>query len=69
MYDRIGIARAGVDPFFTYGSRKESRAYLGLDARFGRVSVSGVEGIELDQEPYEVTFHHDKGFLRLQTTF
>jgi hypothetical protein len=28
-----------------------------------------VEGIELDSEPYTVTFHHDKTFLHLQTTF
>jgi hypothetical protein len=27
------------------------------------------EGVELDAEPYEVSFHHDKGFLHLQTTF
>jgi hypothetical protein len=53
----------------TYGTRKESRAYLGLIARFGRVSIQGVEGIELDHEPYEVTLWHDKGFLQLQSTF
>ena len=54
---------------FTWGSRKESRAYVGLRAKFGRVSVQGIECIELDHEPYEVSFHHDKGFLQLQTTF
>jgi hypothetical protein len=69
MYDRISIDRQGSTPWFTYGTRKESRAYLGLTARFGRVSVEGIEGIELDAEPYQVTFHHDKGFLKLQTTF
>ena len=63
------MARSGTTPRVNYGSRHESRAYFGLDARFGRVRVSGVEGIELDPEPYEVWFHHDKGFLALQTTF
>ena len=42
---------------------------MGLRARFGKVSVEGIEGIELDQEPYQVVWHHDKGFLKLQTTF
>jgi len=69
MYDRIGIGTRGAVPSFTYGSRKESRAFIGLQARFGRVRVQGVEGIELDAEPYEVTFHHDKGFLQMQTAF
>jgi hypothetical protein len=68
LYDRITIAQRGV-PRFTYGTRIESRAYLGLIARFGRVSLSGVEGIELDPEPYEVWGIHDKGFLHLQATF
>lgn len=69
MYDRVTIAVHGAAPGFTWGSRKESRAYLGLRAKFGRVSVQGIECIELDHEPYEVSFHHDKGFLHLQTTF
>jgi hypothetical protein len=69
LYDEITIARAGSLPAGSYGSRHESRATIGLDARFGRVSVAGVEGIELDPEPYEVWFHHDKAFLMLQTTF
>jgi len=56
-------------PGWTWGTRKESRAYLGLELLLGRVRVQGIEGIELDSEPYEVTFHHDKGFLQLQTTF
>lgn len=69
MYDRIGVAqRIGV-PAYDDLSRKESRAYVGLEARFGRVRVQGIEGIELDAEPYEVTFHHDKGFLQLQAVF
>lgn len=69
MYDRITVGRTGapLDPI--ENRHKESRAYFGLDARFGRMSVYGVEGIELDIEPYPVSFHHDKGFLGLQATF
>ncbi len=69
LHDRILIAEHGTVPAFTWGTRKESRAYIGLEALFGRVRVQGIEGIELDQEPYDVTWHHDKGFLQLQTTF
>ena len=72
LYDRITVAETGSPPprpFGTYGSRTESRAYLGLMARFGRVSLQVIEGIELDPEPYEVALAHDKGFLQLQTTF
>ena len=68
MHDRIGVGRTNW-PDFSWGTRKESRAYIGLAARFGRVLVSGTEGIELDHEPYDVWFVHDKGFLQLQTTF
>ena len=42
---------------------------VGFQARFGKVQVQVLEGIELDSEPYEVAFHHDKSFLHLQTTF
>jgi hypothetical protein len=69
MLDRITIARRGVTPMQSYGSRTESRAYLGLQARFGRVVLQALEGIELDPEPYDVWLVHDKGFLHLQTTF
>lgn len=70
MHDRIGIEERGQVPDFSWGTRKESRAYVGLEARFGRVRVQGIEGIELDNpETYDVTFHHDKGFLQLQTVF
>jgi hypothetical protein len=69
MHDRVGIAQQGEAPYFTWGTRTESRAYVALEKQFGRVRVQGIEGIELDSEPYEVTFHHDKGFLQLQTTF
>ncbi len=69
LYDRISIGQQGAAAQGGYGSRKESRAYLGLMARFGRVVVQGVEGIELDREPYDVWLVHDKGFVQLQTTF
>ena len=69
LYDQITIAERGSFSAHTYGTRHESRAYVGLVARFGRVSVSGIEGIELDPEPYEVWFVHDKGFLQLQAVF
>lgn len=68
LHDRISISRAGDLPF-SYGDRTESRLFIGLAARFGRVVLSGVEGIELDREPYEVYGVHDKGFLHLQATF
>jgi len=69
LYDRISVAQSGAIFRQSYGSRTESRAYIGLAARFGRIVVSGVEGIELDPEPYEVWFVHDKGFLQLQAVF
>ncbi len=69
LHDRISVRPSGVRISSSYGTRTESRAYVGVMARFGRVSVQGVEGIELDHEPYEVWLVHDKGFLQLQTTF
>ena len=69
LYDRIGYAREGTTPYTSEVRNKESRAYVGLQGRFGNVSVQGIEGIELDQEPYQVVWHHDKGFLKLQCTF
>jgi hypothetical protein len=69
MRGRIGVSREGLVPAFSYGTRTESRVFVGLRARFGRVEVQGVEGIELDREPYEVSMHHDKGFVQIQTTF
>jgi hypothetical protein len=51
------------------GTRHETRALISLQKLFGRVRVQGTECIELDHEPYEVSFHHDKGFIQLQTTF
>jgi hypothetical protein len=69
LHDQITVAKTGTTPHTTFGSRRESRAYVGLMARFGRVSLQGIEGFELDQEPYDVWFVHDKGFIQLQTTF
>lgn len=69
LYDRVAFARSGVTLASSEPRDKESRGYVTLAARFGKVSVEGTEGIELDIEPYEVMFHHDKGFLKLQTTF
>jgi hypothetical protein len=40
LHDRISVDRVG--PVFSYGSRIESRAYFGLLARFGQVSLSAV---------------------------
>jgi hypothetical protein len=62
------VARANPTEF-SFGTRSESRLYLGLALRIGRIQVAGVEGIELDDEPYDVRIVHDKGFLQLQTTF
>ena len=69
LHDNITIVNTGVPRYPGYGTRHENRAYFGLTARFGNVRVSGVEGIELDHEPYDVWFVHDKGFLSLQATF
>ena len=69
LYNRVAVEEAGAVPAFTWGTRKESRIFLALQLRFGRVLVQGTEGIELDRERYEVSFHHDKGFLHMQTTF
>jgi hypothetical protein len=69
LYDRLGIGRSAPTGIAGQGTRNESRAYIGVTARVGRVSLAGVEGIELDPEPYEIWHHHDKGFLLMQTTF
>ncbi len=69
LYDRIGTRVAYPDGTALEGARNESRGYFGLMARFGRVSVTGVEGIELDPEKYEVWHRHDKAFLLMQTSF
>jgi hypothetical protein len=59
----------GLPGFDSQGTRYEDRAILSLHKMFGKVRLQGIEGIELDKEPYPVTFHHDKGFLFMQTTF
>jgi len=64
------IARnSGITAPFSFGSRTETRAYLAAMARFGRVNLQIVEGIEVDHEPYEVWAVHDKGFVQLQASF
>jgi hypothetical protein len=68
LFDRVSVDRDGAAGA-SHGSRNESRAYVGLALRFGHLSVTATEGIELDPEHYEVWNHHDKGFLQLQTTF
>jgi hypothetical protein len=59
----------GLPGFDSQGTRYEDRAIISLHKMFGKVRLQGIEGIELDKEPYPVAFHHDKGFLFLQTTF
>jgi hypothetical protein len=68
LFDRATVDRTG-ETGTSHGGRNESRAYVGLALRFGRLSVTATEGIELDPESYEVWNHHDKGFVQLQTTF
>jgi hypothetical protein len=69
LRDRITVVDDGRSPVSTYGTRVETRLFLSLQKQFGRVRLEGTEGIELDHEPYPVTFHHDKGFVHIQTTF
>jgi hypothetical protein len=69
LHDRISVQNSGVTAPFSFGSRTESRAYLGVMMRFGGVSLQIVEGIELDREPYDVWAVHDKGFVQLQAVF
>ncbi|HUK62586.1 MAG TPA: hypothetical protein VLV15_04605 [Dongiaceae bacterium] len=69
MHDHIDVRKDPGVPGFTYGTRGENRLYLGLDLQFAKVRTGGIEGIELDREPYEVSHHHDKGFLGLQSVF
>ena len=68
MRDRVTVSENGI-PTETEGTRYEDRAIISLHKQFGRVRLQGIEGIELDKEPYPVTFHHDKGQIQLQTTF
>ncbi len=69
MHDHVNVHMDPGVPYFTWGTRGENRLYLGLDLRFSKVRATGIEGLELDREPYEVAHHHDKGFLGLQSIF
>jgi hypothetical protein len=69
LFDRITITRSGATPWFSFGTRNESRVYLGLMARLGQVNLQVTEGLELDAEAYDVWGVHDKGFLQLQAPF
>ncbi len=69
MRNRITVVDNGGVPVFTWGTRVETRAFFCLQKQFGRVRIQGTEGIELDHEYYQVAFHHDKGFIHIQTTF
>jgi len=69
MRDRVTVSGIPWQPVYTEGTRLETRAYVALQLRFGRVQVEGIECIELNREPYDVAFIHDKGFLHFQTTF
>ena len=69
LRNRVTVVDDGGIPVSTWGTRVETRAFFSLQRRFGRVRVAGIEGIELDKERYPVSFHHDKGFLHIQTTF
>ncbi len=69
LHDRISVQHSGVTAPFSFGSRTESRAYVSAMARFGRVNLQLVEGVELDHEPYSVWAVHDKGFVQLQAVF
>ncbi len=51
------------------GTRHETRAHVGLQARFGNLLVAATEGLELDHEPYEVWLIHDKAFFQLMARF
>ena len=69
MFDRVNVGEQGPYRPHSDGTRNESRGFVGLDLRFGNVTFSGYEGIELDPERYPVWHHHDKGFLSMQAKF
>ena len=69
MRNRVTVVDPNGVPGYTEGTRVETRAFFSLQRTFGRVRLEGTEGIELDREPYQVVFHHDKGFVHIQTTF
>lgn len=69
MRNRITAVPNILVPVWTWGTRVETRAFVALQKRFGRVHLQGIECIELDREQYDVAFIHDKGFLQLQVVF
>jgi len=69
LRDQIDIVQSAVTLAYSFGTRNEDRGYVGLNVRFGAVTFQVVEGIELDQEPYDVWLVHDKGFLQAQARF
>ncbi len=69
MRNRITVVDAIRSPVSTWGTRVETRAFLSLQKRFGRVRLQITECLELDRELYDVAFIHDKGFVHIQTTF
>jgi hypothetical protein len=68
---RLGVDQEGplAGRVVSYGTRTESRAYVGMQARFANVRVAATEGFELDREPYEVWFIHDKAFFQIMARF
>jgi hypothetical protein len=72
MRNRVTVSDPDYSPFspyFSFGTRFETRAYFSLEKRFGRVRIQVTECTEFDREIYPVAFHHDKGFIHIQTTF
>lgn len=69
MRNRITVVDDSRSAVFTWGTRVETRAFFSLGKQFGRVRVQGTECFELDREQYDVAFHHDKGFVHIQTSF
>ena len=69
LRDRISIVQSQITLPYSYGTRSEDRAYVGVVLHFGMVSFQAIEGIELDHEPYDVWLVHDKGFLQVQARF
>lgn len=69
MRNRVTVVDDSRSGVFTWGTRVETRAFFSLGKQFGRVRVQGTECFELDREQYDVAFHHDKGFVHIQTSF
>ncbi len=71
LHSRLGVDQRGPmgGRIQSQGTRSESRAFVGVEARFGDLLVSASEGFELDRERYEVWFVHDKAFFQIQAKF